>query len=108
MADASDATSAATVLTVAGTVAVSIITGIVTVWVGRRKEKTDVQSTINSGFTLLITEMQEERDALKKTVEAQGKELERMRGELRQAMQRIESLERFISRAGLTPPEISG
>ena len=92
--------------TVAGTIAVAAITGIVTFMLGRPKTKADVQTTLNAGFQNLITELQEERNALRKIVEEQGVVVQRISGELRQMTQRVDSLERFIARNDLKVPEM--
>ena len=59
-------------LTVIGTVFTSIVTAWVTLKLGKKKEKVEVQSTINAGFQSLITELQEERKDLMVTVRERG------------------------------------
>lgn len=100
MAEVSNLTLLGTLATVLGTIVVTGITAFVTLRIGRRKEKSEVQVTLNEGFKILVSELQEERDRLVEVVKAQGIELTNLRGELRQAHQRIDSAERLLLNGG--------
>lgn len=68
-----------------GTTSAAFITAYVTLRIARRKEKAEVQVTLNDGFKILISELQEERTALMEIVQRQAEEIKKLRGEIRQS-----------------------
>ena len=78
----------APVSTVFGTTSATLVTAYVTLRLARRKEKTEVQVTLNDGFKTLISELQEERTALVEIVQRQAKEITRLRVAIRQSEQK--------------------
>lgn len=54
----------ATVVTSISAVLVALITGALTILGGRKKARADVQVSLNSGFEILVGELQEERAQL--------------------------------------------
>ena len=78
----------APVSTVFGTTSAAIVTAYVTLRLARRKEKSEVQVTLNDGFKILISELQEERTALVEIIQRQAKEITRMRCQIRQSGQK--------------------
>lgn len=102
MAGVADAAWVAPVLTLAGTIATATITAYVTLRLGRRKEKAEVQVTLNEGFKILVQELQEERDKLMEVVRKQGEEITVLRGELWQTQQKLASLENILAQRGIS------
>ena len=74
--------------TVFGTTSAAFVTAYVTLRLARRKEKSEVQVTLNDGFKILISELQEERTALVEIVQRQAKEITRLRCQMRQSEQK--------------------
>lgn len=94
MVEVSNLSIFGTFSTAIGAITAAGLAAWVTLRLGRRKEKTEIQGALNEGFKILVTELQEERDRLDETVRAQGVELTNLRNELRRAQQRIDSAER--------------
>jgi hypothetical protein len=93
-----------TLWTTAATIAVAIISGVFMYYAGRPKARADVQATLNDGFNKLITDLQDERNHMRAVVKEQGDRITVLEGDLRNGRQEIDSLQRFITECGLTPP----
>lgn len=100
MAEVSNLPILGTLATAFGTIVAASLTAWVTLSLGRRKEKSEVQAALNEGFKILVTELQEERDRAVEIMKAQGIELTTVRSELRQALQRADSAERLLLKSG--------
>jgi signal transduction protein with GAF and PtsI domain len=98
------------ILTIAGPILVALVTGWWSYAAGRRK--TAVEATAaNSGFSMLVTKLQEERVELTKIVdrqadimEEQSAKISRLEGEVRKLQRHIDRLEKTMMKHDLDLP----
>ena len=98
-------------LTAVTTVIVAVITGILTYLGVRTKSRTDVQTSLNTGFQSLVSELQEEREFLSKQrddLQDNIADLDKQVLELRVRVDRLlrvtTMFHNFIVQNGLVPP----
>lgn len=99
------------VLTAVSTVIVAFITGILTYLGVRAKARTDVQSSLNTGFQSLISELQEERqflseqrDELQEHVKHLDQQVIELRVRVERLLQLTTTFHNFIVQNDLIPP----
>ncbi len=93
-----------TIITVVGSIAVAAITSFSAYLVGKKKAQTDVQTTLNSGFEILIRELQEERVDLTKTIKEQDEKIGLLEGRVFSLRIQVISLQNRLRDHGIPPP----
>src|SRR5688572_26120238 len=91
------------ILTIAGPILVALVTGWWSYAAGRRKTAVEATAAVNSGFSMLVTKLQEERVELTKIVdrqadimEEQSAKISRLEGEVRKLQRHIDRLEKTM------------
>jgi hypothetical protein len=87
------------IVTAAGAVLVTVVTGVTTVWAGRRRGMADIQTVITQGFSELVDTMREQLKIQNERIE----ELEKSASNQRHA---LVVLRRYILDKGLELPEV--
>lgn len=100
-------------LTITGPILIALIGGYVTVQQAKKKAKSDVQTVLNEGFTILLKQHQEERTNLMSIIERQGteiaeqtKEILSLKTQIRRLMRHVIKLEKTITDVGAQLPAI--
>lgn len=104
----------APLITATTTILVAILGGVFALLQGRKKASADAQSSIASGFQLLVKNLQEERVELTKVIDKQATENVGLKAEVSALTKTVHSLERKVDelmrswRRGEAPPEDDG
>ncbi len=93
-----------TMTTVVGSIMAATITSVSAYLIGKKKAQTDVQTTLNSGFEILIRELQEERGDLTKTIKSQNEKIDMLEGRIFSLKVRIIALENMLRAHGISIP----
>ena len=87
-------------------VVTAIITAIVTYFLGRGKNKVDIQASLNAGFQTLIGEMQEELAGYRALNKTQSAELSGLQQRVDRLLLIATTFHNFIVQAGMVPPVV--
>ena len=91
-------------ITAASAVLVALVTGVLTVWAGRRKAQSDVQASLNSGFQILVSELQQERTELTRIIADQAQRITALEAEVNRLRAEMRRSERFLAERGISLP----
>ena len=99
------------VLTAVIAAAVTIISALLA-WIGGRRKQAaeadktaaETENTVSAGFQLLVSKLQEERQALMRVIDEQSEEITALRGEVRALTRQVVKLENVLTKAGLDVP----
>lgn len=101
----------ATLASIVASVITAFLTGLLTYLGVRSRARVDVQASLNAGFNLLVSELQEERADLKRErielrneIQKQDAEILELKKKLERLLSVTTSFHNFIVTNGLVPP----